>query len=104
MTARELRNIHVTGKSCKGTVVAQHGTKATTVFIPIDGEASFLLLSLVFLVLGSRVQPENTNSCILKVTHSLSPHLYEEMGGVDFLYFGNKSEDEIFFLEREGLN
>ena len=25
-------------------------------------------------------------------------------GGVDFLYFGNKSEDEIFFLEREGLN
>ena len=25
-------------------------------------------------------------------------------GGIDLLKFGNKDEDKIFFLEREGLN
>ena len=25
-------------------------------------------------------------------------------GGIDFLKFGNKGGDEIFFLEREGLD
>ena len=30
------------------------------------------------------------------------PHLTK--GGIDFLKFGNKGGDEIFFLEREGLD
>ena len=46
-----------------------HGTKTTWVFLPADGEASWLLTpSLVSLLLGSTVQPENTYSCIHKVT------------------------------------
>ena len=47
----------------------EHGTKTTLVFLLADGEASWLLLSsLVSLLPGSTVQPENTYSCILKVT------------------------------------
>ena len=47
----------------------KHGTKTTPVFLPADGEASSTLLpSSVSLLLGSTVQPENTYSCILKVT------------------------------------
>ena len=47
----------------------KHGTKTTPVFLPADGEASWLLLpSLVSLLSGSTVQPENTYSCILKMT------------------------------------
>ena len=47
----------------------EHGTKTTPVFLPADGEASWLLLpSLVSLLSDSTVQPENTYSCILKVT------------------------------------
>ena len=47
----------------------EHGTKTTLVFLPTDGEASWLLLpSLVFLLSGGTVQPENTYSRILKVT------------------------------------
>ena len=46
----------------------EHGTKTTLVFLPADGEASWLLLSsLVSLLSGSTVQPGNTYSCILKV-------------------------------------
>ena len=49
--------------------MCEHGTKTTPVFLPADGEASWLLLtSLVFLLSGSTVQPESTYSCILKVT------------------------------------
>ena len=49
--------------------MCKHGTKTTTVFLPADGEASLLLLpSLVSLLLGSTVQPENTYSSILKAT------------------------------------
>ena len=49
--------------------IAEHGTKNTLVFLPNDGEASWLLLlsSLSLLSCGI-VQPENTYSCILKVT------------------------------------
>ena len=48
---------------------AQHGAKTIPVFLPADEEASWLLLpSLVSALLGSTVQPENTFSCILKVT------------------------------------
>ena len=47
----------------------KHGTKATLVFLPADGEASWWLLpSLVSLLSGGTVQPENTYSHILKVT------------------------------------
>ena len=47
----------------------EHGTKTTPVFLPADGEASWLLLpSLISLLSGSTVQPENTYSHILKVT------------------------------------
>ena len=49
--------------------MCEHDTKTTLVFLPADGEASWLLLpSLVSLLSGSRVQPENTYSSILKVT------------------------------------
>ena len=47
----------------------EHGTKTTLVFLPADGEVSWLLLpSSVSLLSGDTVQPENTYSCILKVT------------------------------------
>ena len=47
----------------------EHGTKTTLVFLLVDGEASWLLLtSLVSLLSGGIVQPENTYSHILKMT------------------------------------
>ena len=47
----------------------QHGTKTTPVCLPNDGEAFWLVLpSSVSLLAGSTVQPENTYSCILKMT------------------------------------
>ena len=46
----------------------EHGTKTTPVFLPADGGSWSLLSSLVTLISGSTVQPENTYSCILKVT------------------------------------
>ena len=47
----------------------ENGTETTPVFSPADGEASWsLLTSSVSLPSGSTVQPENTYSCILKVT------------------------------------
>ena len=37
--------------------------------------------------------------------HSLTPPpLHKGGGGINFLKFGNKGGDEIFFLEREGLD
>ena len=46
-----------------------HGTKTTLLFLPADGEASWLLVqSLVSLLSGSTEQPENTYSLILRVT------------------------------------
>ena len=47
----------------------EHGTKTTPVFLPADGEASWLLLpSSVSLLSGGIVQPENTYSSILNAT------------------------------------
>ena len=49
----------------------EHGTKTASVFLPADGEASWLLLPcLVSLLSGGTysLQPENTYSHILKVT------------------------------------
>ena len=49
--------------------MCEHGTKTTSVSLPADGEASWMLLpSLVSLLSGTTVQPENTYSCMLKVT------------------------------------
>ena len=49
--------------------MCKHGTKITLVFLPADEEAPWLLLiSLVSLLLGDTVLPENTYSHILKVT------------------------------------
>ena len=47
----------------------EHGTKATPVFLPADGESSWSLLpSSVPSLSGGTVQPENTYYRILKVT------------------------------------
>ena len=47
----------------------EHGTKTTPIFLPADGEACWSLLpSSVSLLPCSTVQPENTYSCIVKVT------------------------------------
>ena len=47
----------------------EHDTENTMVFLPADGEASWLLLpSSVSLLSGGTVQPEKTYSRILKVT------------------------------------
>ena len=47
----------------------EHGTKTTPLFLLADGEASWSLRpSLVSLLSGGTVQPENTYSHILKVT------------------------------------
>ena len=48
---------------------AQHGVRIISVFLPADGEASWSLFpNLVSILTGGTMQPENTNSCILKVT------------------------------------
>ena len=48
--------------------MCEHSTKTTLVFLPADGEASWSLLSsLVFVLSGGTVQPENTYPCNLKV-------------------------------------
>ena len=48
--------------------MCEHGTTTTPVFLPADGETSWSQLpSLVSLLPGSTVEPENTYSCILKV-------------------------------------
>ena len=66
----DLRNIHIIANSCRDTLpCALHGTKTTPIFLPANGGASWLLLpGLVSSLSGSTVQPENTYSCILKVT------------------------------------
>ena len=47
----------------------EHGSKTTPLFLFAYREASWLLLpSSVTLLFGGTVQPENTYSCILKVT------------------------------------
>ena len=47
----------------------QHGTKTTPLFLPADGEATWLLLSsFVSLLSGGTAQPGNTYFCIIEVT------------------------------------
>ena len=51
----------------------RHNTKTILVFLTANGEVSWLLLpSSVSLLSGGTVQPENTYSCILKVTDQVS--------------------------------
>ena len=46
-----------------------HSIKTTPLFLPADGEASWLLHpSSIYLLSDGTVQPENTYSYILKVT------------------------------------
>ena len=70
MTPRDLRNILITGNSCRDTpLCANTALKLPPVFLPADGEASWLLLpSSISLLAGGIVQPENTYSRNLKVT------------------------------------
>ena len=70
MTARDLRNIHNTQYIFRYTLPCKAQPKTIPVFLPAEVEASWLKLpSLVSLLSGSTVQPENnaTYSCILKV-------------------------------------
>ena len=46
----------------------EHGTKTTPVFLPAHEASWALISSLVSLLSGGSVQPENTYSRILKVT------------------------------------
>ena len=69
MTYRDLENIYTTGNSLGAHFHAAHDTKTIPVFLPTDGEASWSLLpSSVSSLSGSTVEPENTYSCVLKVT------------------------------------
>ena len=64
MTPRDLRNIHTTRSSSSHVLPCMN-----MALKPADGEASWLLLpSLISLLSDNRVEPENTYSCILKVT------------------------------------
>ena len=75
MTPRDLRNIHTTRTSIRDTFPCMTWKfktsmpKTTPVFLRVDGEACWSLLpSSVSVLSGGTVQPENTCSCILKVT------------------------------------
>ena len=53
----------------KGVETNFHAWHGILVFLPVDGEATQLLLpSSVSLISGNKVQPENTYSCIHKMT------------------------------------
>ena len=69
MRLRDLRNIDTIDKAVGTDFHAQHCHGITPVFLPADREASWLLLSsLISLLSGGTMQPENTYSCILKAT------------------------------------
>ena len=53
----------------------EHGTKTTLVFLPSDGEASWLLLSsLVSLLSGGTVQPQNILAQSYRKVSLLTPY------------------------------
>ena len=71
ITPRDLRNIPPTGDCCRDTFPCMNmALKLHQYFFwTADGKATWLLLpSSVSLLSGSTAQPENTYSCILKVT------------------------------------
>ena len=66
MTPRDLRNIHTTGNSRRDALPCAN----MALKLPQYGEAPWLLVpSLVSLLSGSTLQPENTYFCMLKMTH-----------------------------------
>ena len=76
--------------------MCEHGSKTTLVFLPADGEASWSLLpSLVSLLSGGTVQPENTYSHIIKVTgqvwESHKKRITSDNYFADLLYPSNSS-------------
>ena len=73
MTPRDLRYITPPEIAVGTHFHVRHGTKTIPVFLPADGEASWLLLPSLSPYLSSgTVQPENTYSCILKVGGQVS--------------------------------
>ena len=70
MTHRDLKYLNTPPEIAVGTHFhVWHGTKITLVVLPADEEAAWSLLpSSVSLLSGGTVQPENTHSCIIKVT------------------------------------
>ena len=70
MTPRDLRNIHTTGNSCRDALPCVNmALKLSQYFYLLMEKPSWSLLpSLVSLLSGGTVQPENTYSFILKVT------------------------------------
>ena len=69
MRLEDLRNIDTIDKAVGTDFHAQHCHGIPPVFLPADREASWLLLSsLISLLSGGTMQPENTYSCILKAT------------------------------------
>ena len=69
MTPRDLKISTPTEIPVGTRFHVQHSTKTTPIFLTADEEAIWLLHpSSVFLLSSGTVQPENTYSCILKVT------------------------------------
>ena len=69
MTPRDLRNIHTTRNSCRDALsCANMALKLPRYFYLLMVTSWSLLPSSVSLLSGGTVQPENTYSCILKVT------------------------------------
>ena len=70
MTSRDLRNIHTTGNSCRDALpCANMALKLPQYFYLLMEKASWLLPpSLVSLLSGNTLQPEDAYSCVLKVT------------------------------------
>ena len=69
MTLRDLRNIQPPEITVGTHFHARHGTEITSVSLLADGEASWSLITTsVSLLSRNTVQPENTCSCMLKVT------------------------------------
>ena len=71
MTPTDLKNIRTTKNSFRDKLpcMNEHGTKTTPVFLPADGEVSWLLIpGSVSLLSDTAVQPENTYCYILIVT------------------------------------
>ena len=67
MTPRDLRNIHTTKNSCRVTVLCVNMALKLPQYFYLLMEKP-LLPSLISLLSRGTVQPENTYSCIVKVT------------------------------------
>ena len=69
----DVSKTNTTINSCGIHSYPWHCTKTSLVFLPADKKASWLLLpSLVSLLSGGTLQPENIYSCVLKVAGQIS--------------------------------